>query len=100
VTKQGEITRKEIDAATKKAAAWFRDPALVTDPQLVPIDLPRAFVHVGRIVSIVYESDKFDGKAKHYEHEFTKQHELLISPDGRCFVLDPPCKVTTRGIEG
>jgi hypothetical protein len=93
-------SKKETDAAIKKARAWFRDDALVTEPEVVHRDLPKAFVHIGQWEAIEYASDKFDGKKASYRHEVTGVRQFYISPDGSTLIVDPPFKVTTLGIEG
>ena len=92
--------KKELHKAQAKALAWFRKESLVTDPVTLAIDLPRAYVHIGSIEAIEYQSDKFDGKARSYRHDVVKHRELYLSPDGSTMIVDPPFKVTTRGIEG
>lgn len=98
----GEIKMKKraVSAAIKKAKAWFRDPKLVTEPEEVSWNPPEAAVHIGRIVAIEYESDKFDGVKRIYRHEVTKKRDLLVSIDGSTMIVLPGFKITTRGIEG
>lgn len=88
-------------AALKKARAFFGNDELVTDPKVLKGYVPpTAFVDVGLLASIVYDSDKFDGEPRLYEHECTGRHRLLISVDGSTMVVTPPLKLTKRGIEG
>jgi hypothetical protein len=84
----------------KKAKAWFGNDELVTEPELIDWKPPSAVVHIGRMVAIEYESDKFDGTRRVYRHEVTQFRELLLSPDGTCLIVLPGFKVTKRGIEG
>lgn len=86
--------------AMKKAKAWFQDDALVTKPQVIDWTPPEAAVHIGQFVAIEYLSDKFDGTKRIYRHEVTKVRQMLLSPDGSTIIVDPPFKVTKRGIEG
>lgn len=88
-------------AALKKARDFFGNDELTTEPQrLKSYKPPTAFVDVGFAVSIAYDSEKFDGEPRIYEHEFTKKRRLLISVDGSTMIIDPPLKLTKRGIEG
>lgn len=89
-----------IKAAADKAKAWYRDPALLTEPVTMAWTPPEAVVDVGKIVAIEYESDKFDGQKRIYRHDVTQSRALLISPDGGTLIISPPFRVTTRGIEG
>ena len=86
--------------ATKKAKAWFQDENLVTKPQVIDWTPPESAVHIGQFVAIEYLSDKFDGTKRIYRHEVTKVRQMLLSPDGSTIIVDPPFKVTKRGIEG
>lgn len=90
----------DVARATKKAHDWFRRADLVTAPEMVNWTPPKAAVHVGQILAIEYASDKFDGEDRAYRHEVTKHRELYLSPDGSTLIVDPPFKITTRGIEG
>jgi len=86
--------------AEKKAKDWYQDPALVTKPEKVSYKAPTALVDIGCIVAIEYSSDKFDGTTRTYRHDVTKIRRLFLSPDGSTMVIDPPFKITKRGIEG
>lgn len=94
------MNQKAIAAAVKKARAWFRDVSLVTEPEEIDWKAPEAAVHIGRIVAIEYESDKFDGVKRIYRHDVTKKRDLLVSIDGSTMIVVPGFKITTRGIEG
>ena len=61
---------------------------------------PTAFLDAGRITSVEYESDKFDGTKRIYRHEVTKKRRLIISADGSTILIHPPFRITKRGIEG
>lgn len=86
--------------ATKKARAWFQDESLVTNPQEIDWTPPDAAVHIGQFIAVEYLSDKFDGVKRIYRHEVTKVRQMLLSPDGSTIIVDPPFKITKRGIEG
>lgn len=87
-------------AAVKKARAWYRKEDLVTEPEMVNWNPPKSAVHIGRIIAIEYESDKFDGVKRIYRHDVTKIREMMLSPDGTTIIVLPGFKITTRGIEG
>jgi hypothetical protein len=94
---------QRIAAATalKKARAFFDNDDLVTEPRgLKSYKMPSAFVDVGLFVAIEYDSSKFDGESRIYRHDITKKRRLLISVDGSTMIIDPPLKLTKRGIEG
>lgn len=91
---------KDIQKASKKAKAWYQDPSLVTEPEQIPYNAPKAVVDIGNIVAIEYASNKFDGVTRTYRHDVTMVRRLCISPDGSTIIVDPPFKVTKRGIEG
>lgn len=87
--------------AARKAADWYGDDALVTPPKkLRGFKFPDAFVEVGTIAAIEYDSVKFDGKERTYRHEVTRKRKMYLSVDGSTLVIWPPFKVTKRGIEG
>lgn len=87
--------------AAKKAADWYGKDALVTPPRkLKGFTFPDAFVEVGEITAIEYESKKFDGKKRIYRHDVTGKRKLLVSVDGTTMIVFPGFKITKRGIEG
>lgn len=87
--------------AAKKASDWYGKDALVTPPRrLKGFEFPDAFVEVGEITAIEYESKKFDGKKRIYRHDVTGKRKLLISVDGSTMIVSPSFKITKRGIEG
>lgn len=86
--------------ATDKARAWFGRDDLVTAAEIMDWDPPEAMVQIGTIAAIEYESDKFDGEMRLYRHDVTMQRRMMISPDGSTIVVDPPFRITKRGIEG
>lgn len=93
--------RKASAALLAKARAFYGNDDLVTIPQ--PIKSyrpPDAFVDLGEIVALEYDSIKFDGESRIYRHEATHKRRLLMSLDGGTFIVYPPFKLTKRGIEG
>lgn len=87
--------------ALKKAEDFYGDSSLVTEArELKGYVTPESFIDIGTIESIMYESDKFDGELRLYEHEVTKKRRMLLSTDGSTAIFWPPFKLTKRGIEG
>ncbi len=86
--------------AEKKARAWFGKDSLVTKVQEIDWTPPESAVHIGQFIAIEYLSDKFDGVKRIYRHDVTKVRQMLLSPDGSTIIVDPPFKITKRGIEG
>lgn len=94
---QGDAARR----AHAKAAAFYGRDSLTTPPKkLKGYDFPEAFVEVGTITAIEYDSHKFDGRTRTYRHDVTAKRKLYLSVDGSTMVVWPPFKVTKRGIEG
>jgi len=92
------IAEKE---AIEKATEFYGNEKLVTRARkLKGYKAPAAFVEIGDCVSLVYDSDKFDGNPKIYEHESEVKRKFLMSVDGTTAVFHPPFKLTDRGIEG
>jgi hypothetical protein len=91
----------EERAALKKAKAFFGNDALVTEPKpLRGYVAPSAAVEIGELVALEYDSHKFDGKSRIYRHDVTGKRKMFISIDGSTIIIQPPLKVTKRGIEG
>ena len=86
--------------ARKKAAAWYQKKNLETGSRTINLPDTVEAVEVGRIVSITYESDKYDGRKRLWKHDVTGNRTLHISTDGKVLVVLPGFKVTKRGIEG
>ncbi len=86
--------------AEKKARAWFGKDSLVTKAQEIDWTPPESAVHIGQFIAIEYLSDKFDGVKRIYRHDVTKVRQMLLSPDGSTIIVNPPFKITKRGIEG
>lgn len=86
--------------AARKAAAWYQDETLATEPREIRIPDHLGFVEIGRIVAIEYESKKYDGTKRIWRHDVTGKRELHVSEDGSVFVVRPGFKITKRGIEG
>jgi len=88
-------------AAERKARAFFGHPDLETRAKkLKGYKAPLAFVDIGNVVALEYDSDKFDGIERIYRHEAEKKRKFLISVDGSTIIVHPPFKITKRGIEG
>ena len=86
--------------AVAKARAWFRKDSLLTEPQTMPYTPPGAVVEIGTILALEYASNKFDGRLRAYRHDVTQERRMFLSPDGSTIIVDPPFRITTRGIEG
>lgn len=44
-----------------------------------PKPLGPAAAKIGNLVGVIYESDKFDGRERHYEHVFGKPNPVLVA---------------------
>lgn len=87
--------------ALKKARDFYGNDELVTVPRrLKNYKVPEAFLDAGKFIAIEYDCEKFDGESRIYRHEITKPRRLLISVDGSTLIVDPPLRITKRGIEG
>lgn len=87
--------------ALEKARAFYGNDELVTVPKkLKTYKMPEAFLDAGEFIAIEYDCIKFDGESRIYRHEITKKRRLLISVDGSTMIVDPPLRITKRGIEG
>jgi len=87
--------------AERKAAAFYGAPELATAPrELRKYKTPEAYIHIGKMAAIEYDCDKYDGKPRIWRHESTRERNLYISIDGSTLVIDPPFRITKRGIEG
>lgn len=97
----GEHASAAARLALRKAAAFFGREDLVTQArELKGYEAPVAAVLIGDFIAIEYDSTKFDGKSRIYRHEGTRKRRLFISLDGATIIVDPPFRVTKRGIEG
>lgn len=94
------MTKNTIGHAIEKAKKWFGRDDLITEPEEIQWTPPEAMVHIGSLVALEYESDKFDGKSRIYRHDSEQNHDLYLSPDGKTIVVNPGFTVTERGIEG
>lgn len=86
--------------ALKKAAAWYQKESLLDGVQTIKLPHTVEAVKIGRIVSITYESDKYDGRKRLWKHDVTGHKELHISADGKVLVVLPGFQVTKQGIKG
>jgi hypothetical protein len=77
--------RKKTKAKkTRTAEKQYRDFHHKTGHKTITdvLDIPEKFVHIGKAVSLIYESDKFDGKKRLYKHDFKKHGNILAKPEG------------------
>lgn len=86
--------------ALKKAAAWYQDENLVDGVKTIRLPHTVEAVEVGKLISITYESDKYDGKKRLWKHDVTGDKTLHISADGKVLVVLPGFQVTKQGIKG
>jgi len=93
--------RKAAALALKKARDFYGTDELTTEPRpLKGYRMPDAFVDLGDVIALEYDSEKFDGEQRIYRHEATQKRRLLMSVDGSTLIVWPPFKLTKRGIEG
>lgn len=86
--------------AEKKAKAWYQMERLETGAKTIRLPDTVEAVEIGKIISITYESDKYDGRKRLWKHDVTGDRTLHISTDGKVMVVLPGFKITKRGIEG
>lgn len=91
---------EDVQEAIQAAGKWFGDPQLLTEPETIAWRPPTAAVEIGNLVAIEYASNKWTGNETVYRHEFEEIRRMAISPDGSTIVVDPPFRITERGIEG
>ena len=90
----------ELAAVISLFREWHEfDPSTLLRVK-VPGKWPTSFALLGRLVSVVYESDKWSGRKELYEHEFLGDPLLVSSEDGRLFILGGNYKVNNTGIVG
>jgi hypothetical protein len=64
-----------------------------------PMRVPKAVASLGKLAGVIYDSDKFDGKKKRYEHRFKRPlPELTAGPDGRLHIVGGGYKTTSDGL--
>lgn len=97
----GEHASAEERLMLAKALAFMGDKNLLTEPKLLKsYKAPHAMIEIGDLVALEYDSIKWDGKSRIFRHESDVKRKFLISPDGQTIVVDPPFRITKRGIEG
>lgn len=93
-------------SAIARAAHTFRNwqdrgpLALRKKTMRAPRPLKGAAAELGKLVGVVYRSDKFDGKTKDYEHDFSKPLPSLVTdPDAKgLHIVGGRYKITSDGI--
>jgi hypothetical protein len=78
-----------------------RGPVPLTKKRMrKPPALKETAAELGKLVGVVYRSDKFDGKVKDYEHDFSKPLPSLVTdPDGKgLHIVGGGYKITPDGI--
>jgi len=86
--------------ALKKAGAWYQKESLVDGVETIRLPHTVEAVRIGKIISITYESDKYDGHKRLWKHDVTGDKDLHISADGKVLVVLPGFQVTKQGIKG
>lgn len=86
--------------ALKKATAWYQDERLVDGVKTIRLPHTVEAVEIGKLISITYESDKYDGRKRLWKHDVTGDKTLHISADGKVLVVLPGFQVTKQGIKG
>ena len=65
------------------------------------IDIPDKWIFIGKATEINYQSDKFDGKARHYRHKLKSFGNILISPNGKTILItDLKLQIKKEGLTG
>jgi hypothetical protein len=93
-------TAGELDAVLALFREWQEFDANVIEVFEVPDKWPAEFAQLGRLVEIVYESDKWDGRKRLYSHRFGEKPVLVSSKDGRLFILGGNYRIKNAGIVG
>ena len=90
----------ELARARETYREWSElEPGKITKMKAPP-RVPKVMAKLGDLVSVVYRSDKYDGKAKLYEHKFKRPLPVLgTDPDGRhAHIVGGNYKVTGDGL--
>lgn len=65
------------------------------------INIPKELVFIGKATELNYQSDKWDGKSRHYRHKFKTFGNVLASPDGTMVIITGlNFKIKPEGITG
>jgi len=86
--------------ALKKAKAWYQKESLVDGVQTIRLPHTVEAVKIGKLISLTYESEKYDGRKRLWKHDVTGDKDLHISADGKVLVVLPGFVVTSQGIKG
>lgn len=91
-----------VDRASRTVRKWQdRGPIRVKRKRMKPPPpLKGAAAELGKLHAVTYESNKFDGKKKLYEHEFgDPRPSLVTSPEGKgLYVVGGGFEITPDGI--
>jgi hypothetical protein len=90
----------DLDGAKEMYRTWSElEPGKITRVA-APKRVPRAMAKLGELVSVVYRSDKYDGKHKLYEHTTRRPRPVLAAdPGGRhVFIVGGRMKPTADGL--
>lgn len=70
------------------------------------INIPDTFIHLGKAIGVLYESDKWDGKPRAYKHDLKKHGNVLAAPEGKdgysrlIIITGIKIKIKKEGITG
>jgi hypothetical protein len=99
-------TRRNPGSVLERAKRTFRkwnefDGSKVSKIKGPPRVIPGTLVALGKLKSVVYESDKYTGKPTLYEHKTKRPHPVLAAdPDGRhVHIVGGRMKITADGLE-
>lgn len=89
-----------LEQAHKTFRRWHEFDASGMKRVRAPRSIPKTMVALGELVSVVYRSNKYDGKHKLYEHETKRPRPVLATdPRGReVFIVGGRMKPTADGL--
>jgi hypothetical protein len=92
--------RSPIEAAKAVHRMWQdRDVTQHIRRVRHPMRVPKAVASLGKLAGVIYDSNKYDGKKKRYEHRFKRPlPELTAGPDGRLHIVGGGYKTTADGL--
>ncbi|MBN8571621.1 MAG: hypothetical protein J0M18_18505 [Ignavibacteria bacterium] len=65
------------------------------------IKIPKELVFIGKATELNYQSDKWDGKARHYRHKYKTFGDVLADPAGKMIIITGlNFKIKPEGITG
>jgi hypothetical protein len=92
----------EVAQAAKTVRKWkdMGPVSVATKRMRAPAALKGVAAELGKLVGVVYRSDKYDGKSKDYEHDFSNPLPSLVTdPDAKgLHIVGGRYKITSDGI--